>query len=84
VRITLARAEAARRALLTVEDNGTGMDAETRAHLFEPFATTKSATEGSGLGLASVFAVVQEARGEITVDSVPGLGTRFRIELPLA
>jgi signal transduction histidine kinase len=84
VRITLTRAEAARRALLTVEDNGTGMDAETRAHLFEPFATTKSATEGSGLGLASVFAVVQEARGEITVDSVPGLGTRFRIELPLA
>jgi len=82
--IRLLPADSGRRATLLVEDNGTGMDAEARAHLFEPFATTKSPEHGSGLGLASVFAVVQESRGEITVDTAPGLGTRIRIDFPLA
>jgi signal transduction histidine kinase len=82
--VRLTPADSGRRATLLVEDNGIGMDAEARAHLFEPFTTTKSPAHGTGLGLASVFAVVQEARGEITVDSAPGLGTRIRIDFPLA
>lgn len=84
VLVALAPTSTQERAVLRVEDNGSGMSEETRARLFEPLATTKSADRGSGMGLASVFAVVQAARGEIWVDSAPGLGTRVRIELPLA
>jgi signal transduction histidine kinase/CheY-like chemotaxis protein len=68
--------------LLEVSDTGLGMDPETRAHLFEPFFTTKELGKGTGLGLASVYAVVKRAGGQIAVASQPGRGTSFRVFLP--
>ena len=73
----------ARRAVaLAVEDNGCGMDEETRARLFEPFFTTKNPGEGTGLGLAMVERIVSEAGGRIAVESEPGRGTSIEVFFP--
>ncbi|RMG48625.1 MAG: PAS domain S-box protein [Acidobacteria bacterium] len=67
---------------LTVEDTGPGLPPEVRRHLFEPFVSTKSSREGTGLGLATIYGIVRQSGGDVTVDSDPGKGTRFRIRLP--
>ncbi|MDX9751691.1 MAG: 7TM diverse intracellular signaling domain-containing protein [Flavobacteriales bacterium] len=68
---------------ITITDNGIGMTDQVKARIFDPFYTTKDVGEGTGLGLAIAYGIIEDHQATIRVDSAPGLGTAFRIAVPV-
>jgi PAS domain S-box-containing protein len=82
-RVAVSTRCAGDRIVIDVEDDGCGIEPEIRDRIFDPFFTTKAAGEGTGLGLGIAYQIVRGHGGEIAVESQPGQGSRFRVELPL-
>jgi PAS domain S-box-containing protein len=82
--LTITIGRAGQEAVLDVRDTGSGIPADAIPHIFEPFYTTKPQGQGTGLGLATVYGIVQQASGRVEVQSALGHGSTFRIRLPLA
>ena len=70
--------------IFEIEDNGKGMDEETEHKVFEPFFTTKPIGKGTGLGLSISYGIVEEHHGKMLLESKLGVGTKFRISLPVS
>jgi signal transduction histidine kinase/ActR/RegA family two-component response regulator len=68
---------------ISVADNGCGMASELRSHIFEPFFTTKEPGKGTGLGLSTVYGIMRQCGGHVAVESEPGVGSVFRVFLPV-
>ena len=83
IRTAAEDATEGRRVVVSVRDDGEGMDPDTMARIFDPFFTTKEVGRGTGLGLATTRGLVRQAGGRIGCRSAPGAGTTFRIELPV-
>jgi nitrogen-specific signal transduction histidine kinase/CheY-like chemotaxis protein len=82
VTIATANEDASGRVIMKVRDTGIGMTEYTKAHLFDPFYTTKGEGQGTGLGLSTVYGIITQSGGDITVRSQLGHGTEFSIYLP--
>jgi signal transduction histidine kinase len=81
--LTISTSASDTHVLVSIKDNGTGMDENTKKKLFEPFFTTKDVGEGTGLGLSIAYNTIVKHNGSITVNSELGAGTEFIIEIPI-
>ncbi len=82
--VSIATRQAGDHVIISIKDNGIGMSEEVKARIYDPFFTTKPVGEGTGLGMAIVYGIIEDHHGSIEIGSTPGIGTEFRIALPIS